>query len=81
MAGDDNRFTPGEIERALARIEKDVGDIKKAMDTRLSVLEKDSATHCADIDWLKRGFWILTGVGLSALVSAIFSLISKTGGG
>jgi len=82
MSGDDARFTPGEIRRALERIEKDIKEIKDDNSKRLAVLEKDSATHCADLDWLKRGLWTVVGIGLSALVTALFALLKfKTNGG
>jgi hypothetical protein len=79
-------MTIGEIGRLLQEVRDDVKTLKDACPARklgcnkeyyaqLSEVKEVIQTNKADVDWLKRGFWVITTVGIGALVTAIFTLI------
>ena len=98
MAGDE-RFTPGEIRRALESIQGELkelrGDIKKyqaeaakrKVDCNteffgaISATNKDVNKNTTDVDWLKRGFWYLAGIGSAALLLTVGTVIASAFGG
>lgn len=82
----DDDMTIGEIGRLLQEVRDDVKtlngacpqrklDCNKEYYAQLSGVKEVIQTNKADVDWLKRGFWVITTVGIGALVTAIFTLI------
>ena len=86
MPPDDDVVTIGELGRILKEVRKDVKELKDTCPGRklkcnseyykeFAAIKENVQTNKADVDWLKRGFWVITTVGLGALVTAIVTLI------
>jgi len=96
VAGED-RFTPGEIRRALEGIDKKLEKVDKHLEDRDKKVHDriNKVEDCinldvkprlmqviADNEWLKRGFWLIAGAVLAALAQGTYLLINlKANGG
>jgi len=83
----DDDMTIGEIGRLLKEVRDDVKVLKEGCPNRkiecnteyyghLAGVKEVIQTNKADVDWLKRGFWYIAGVGTSALLLVIGLIIS-----
>lgn len=77
------------IKESLERIEKGHKEDKEVLHKRINNVETcinkeikpDVHKNSADIDWIKRGFWYLAGVGSSALLLVIGVIVTSVIGG
>lgn len=96
MPPDDPPMTEGTVKVMFKQIQKDLDEIKKdhkedknTLHNRVNDVEKcineevkpDLHKNMADLEWLKKGFWYLAGIGSSALLLSIGIIASSAMGG
>ena len=54
-----------------------VKQINEKLDNHLVHVAADIAQIKSDLDWIKRFFWLVTGVSITAIAGAFFGLILK----
>lgn len=59
------------------KLEEWIKSIDKRLDNHLIHVASDIAQIKNDMDWLKRFFWLVAGVSITAVGGAIFGLILK----
>jgi ElaB/YqjD/DUF883 family membrane-anchored ribosome-binding protein len=69
---DDVRITA--LEKAVDEIKEDIKAIK---DNHLRHIQDSMATMANDMDWIKRFFWLVASVSLTAIIGAVLGLVLK----
>ena len=64
-------------ESDLNFLESWMREIDKKLDNHLVHTSADIAQIKNDIDWIKRFFWLVAGISITAIGGAIFGLILK----
>lgn len=59
------------------KLEDWIKQVDEKLDNHLITIGKDITEIKTDMSWVKRFFWLITGISMTAIVSAIFSLIIK----
>jgi len=95
MPPPDNPMSEGTVKVMFKQIQKDLDEIKndhkedqKDMHDRCNTIEgcinrevkPDLHQTKADVDWLKRGFWFLAGIGSSALLLTVGMIVASAMG-
>ena len=64
-------------ESELKSLESWMREIDKKLDNHLVHTASDIAQIKNDIDWIKRFFWLVAGISITAIGGALFGLILK----
>ena len=92
MAPDEDVVTIGELGRILKEVRSDVKALKTTCAGRklgcnteyykeFSAIKENVQTNKTNVDWLKRGFWYIAGIGSAALLLVIGVIASSALGG
>ena len=62
------------LEKAVDEIKNDIKSIK---DNHLAHIQASMACIQSDMDWIKRFFWLVAGVAVTAIIGAVLGLIIR----
>lgn len=62
------------LEKAVDEIKADIKAIK---DNHLQHMQASLASMQADMDWVKRTFWLVAGTSVTAIIGAVLGLVLK----